>query len=352
MYGPPILTTPVNSGYRLEGCTLGRPTTMAAADGWLDVVILSDDDDDAMDCNRGGSGTAHDRAACLSTQPTINLCDDEEAEEAAEEGVKNHDAGATAGARGAADADGAASWMSGHVGDAVGASAVDAYAHGAIVDTATGGNEEKSAPPQSYPSTTVSAVFGRPGTDGRCSFGLLADECELGVYGADIEGRRVDIYWSGDRKWFGGVVAKFYPNPGGPWSQHRIQYDDGSDKRHTLHFSLTRWRLSTGTEPTWVQCGLCSKWRRLPQSAVPPDEDEEWDCSMNPDVEYRSCAAPQQADTESDDDASPPAAALGALGDGLYALRADRAARPSLCHPHPHACPVTFILSLSPPTQR
>ena len=68
---------------------------------------------------------------------------------------------------------------------------------------------------------------------------------------------------------------------------------------------------------------------------------------MNPDVEYRSCAAPQQADTESDDDASPPAAALGALGDGLYALGRS-AARPSLCHPHPHACPVTFILSLSP----
>ena len=73
-----------------------------------------------------------------------------------------------------------------------------------------------------------------------------------------LRGGSVDIYWSGDRKWFGGVVAKFYPNPGGPWC-HRIQYDDGSDKRHTLHFSLTRWRLSTGTEPTWVQCGLCSK---------------------------------------------------------------------------------------------
>ena len=121
--------TPVNWGYRLGAAAHLAAPTMAAADGWLDVVILSDDDDDAMDCNRGGSGTAHDRAACLSTQPTINLCDDEEARRGGRRGREEPGRWGPAGARGAADADGAASWMSGHVGDAVGASAVDAYAH-------------------------------------------------------------------------------------------------------------------------------------------------------------------------------------------------------------------------------
>ena len=50
----------------------------------------------------------------------------------------------------------------------------------------------------------------------------------------------------------------------------------------------------------WAQCELCSKWRRLPDGALPPSEDSPWICSMNTNSEQNTCAAAEDVEEEDD----------------------------------------------------
>ena len=51
----------------------------------------------------------------------------------------------------------------------------------------------------------------------------------------------------------------------------------------------------------WVQCDECNRWRRIPESAIPPGKDM-WFCRMNRwDKKYDHCGAPEEAVAEDDD---------------------------------------------------
>ena len=54
------------------------------------------------------------------------------------------------------------------------------------------------------------------------------------------------------------------------------------------------------TNTSWIQCDLCSKWRRLAWHVNADALPEQWDCSMNTwDADTATCSAPQDAyDTE------------------------------------------------------
>ncbi|XP_050386557.1 F-box protein At3g54460 [Argentina anserina] len=43
---------------------------------------------------------------------------------------------------------------------------------------------------------------------------------------------------------------------------------------------------------TWVQCDVCRKWRKLPESSI-ADASAPWFCSMNSDPFYQSCSVPE-----------------------------------------------------------
>ncbi|XP_014346152.1 zinc finger CW-type PWWP domain protein 1 isoform X2 [Latimeria chalumnae] len=53
----------------------------------------------------------------------------------------------------------------------------------------------------------------------------------------------------------------------------------------------------------WVQCSRaqCGKWRRLRDSMDPSTLPEDWTCSQNADAEFRSCGAPEEAFSGSED---------------------------------------------------
>ncbi|KAK7243355.1 hypothetical protein RIF29_38148 [Crotalaria pallida] len=44
---------------------------------------------------------------------------------------------------------------------------------------------------------------------------------------------------------------------------------------------------------TWIQCGSCHKWRKLPENSV-VNASADWFCSMNTDNFYQSCSVPEQ----------------------------------------------------------
>ena len=50
------------------------------------------------------------------------------------------------------------------------------------------------------------------------------------MFGPEVVGRRVAVWWSGDAQWFDGVVALHLADAG----RHRILYDDGEKKVHDL----------------------------------------------------------------------------------------------------------------------
>ncbi|KAM5551719.1 F-box protein [Rosa sericea] len=45
---------------------------------------------------------------------------------------------------------------------------------------------------------------------------------------------------------------------------------------------------------TWVQCDVCRKWRKLPESSI-ADASAPWFCSMNSDPFYQSCSVPEES---------------------------------------------------------
>ncbi|XP_004308597.1 PREDICTED: F-box protein At3g54460 [Fragaria vesca subsp. vesca] len=44
----------------------------------------------------------------------------------------------------------------------------------------------------------------------------------------------------------------------------------------------------------WVQCDVCRKWRKLPESSI-ADASAPWFCSMNSDPFYQSCSVPEES---------------------------------------------------------
>lgn len=63
-----------------------------------------------------------------------------------------------------------------------------------------------------------------------------------------LTGRRVTVYWSGDRKWFNGCVGALQPD-----GQHMVHYDDGENKEEELDNDGVEWELlltaGAGTTP-------------------------------------------------------------------------------------------------------
>ena len=54
-------------------------------------------------------------------------------------------------------------------------------------------------------------------------------------------------------------------------------------------------RSDLGSVPdVWVGCDACSKWRRIPEAALQIKDNESWFCTMSPDAERNTCAAPQE----------------------------------------------------------
>ena len=53
-----------------------------------------------------------------------------------------------------------------------------------------------------------------------------------------LTGRRVTVYWSGDRKWFNGCVGALQPD-----GQHMVHYDDGENKEEELDNDGVEWEL-------------------------------------------------------------------------------------------------------------
>ena len=53
--------------------------------------------------------------------------------------------------------------------------------------------------------------------------------------GKDEVGRRVRVWWGGDRKWYAGVLARFQQG------KHEVAYDDGVRKWYRLRDE--RWEL-------------------------------------------------------------------------------------------------------------
>lgn len=52
---------------------------------------------------------------------------------------------------------------------------------------------------------------------------------------------------------------------------------------------------------SWVQCDLCSKWRRLPEN-VPAPSDDTWNCSLNSwDPANANCSAPEDPEAHLDE---------------------------------------------------
>ena len=55
-------------------------------------------------------------------------------------------------------------------------------------------------------------------------------------------GRRIDVFWPEDRKWYGGLVTAYVAASG----KHEIRYDDGEIERLTLAQEAFRWGAETG----------------------------------------------------------------------------------------------------------
>ncbi|KAM9851255.1 MORC family CW-type zinc finger protein 3a [Aulostomus maculatus] len=54
-------------------------------------------------------------------------------------------------------------------------------------------------------------------------------------------------------------------------------------------------------DQNWVQCHLCSQWRKLPDGIDCNRLPDKWSCHMNPDPQFRSCQV-QEEPEDSDDD--------------------------------------------------
>ena len=53
-------------------------------------------------------------------------------------------------------------------------------------------------------------------------------------------------------------------------------------------------------DQTWVQCDepTCLKWRKLTDGIDPDSLPEKWYCSMNPDLNFKSCDVPEEREQE------------------------------------------------------
>ena len=100
-----------------------------------------------------------------------------------------------------------------------------------------------AAAPRTPTDTEVASIF-NPST-GLCEWKVRCDACELTYgHGAEIVGRRVAVYWEGDKRWFAGMVIAYKPAD----EEHVVVYDDGEKRNELLHFVHTRWRFLI--EPT------------------------------------------------------------------------------------------------------
>lgn len=64
-----------------------------------------------------------------------------------------------------------------------------------------------------------------------------------------FEGRRINIYWEGDRKWYAGRVHKYTRLSRNDRHQFRIWYDDGDRQNEYLAEDGLRWHLLPEDEP-------------------------------------------------------------------------------------------------------
>ena len=100
-----------------------------------------------------------------------------------------------------------------------------------------------AAAPRTPTDTEVASIF-NPST-GLCEWKVRIDQCELTYgHGAEIVGRRVAVYWEGDKCWYTGTVNACMRAD----QAHVIMYDDDDSASETLHFVHTRWRFLI--EPT------------------------------------------------------------------------------------------------------
>ena len=60
-----------------------------------------------------------------------------------------------------------------------------------------------------------------------------------GIWGIEMVGKRVQVYWGGDEAWYAGVVDKYVADSG----EHVVLYDDQQKGQYDL--GLTQWRLET-----------------------------------------------------------------------------------------------------------
>ena len=63
------------------------------------------------------------------------------------------------------------------------------------------------------------------------------DAKAAGLGGFAVVGRRVEVWWDGDRQWFPGRIAKFTARTG----RHLIAYDDGDEETVDLKRQRLRW---------------------------------------------------------------------------------------------------------------
>ena len=63
------------------------------------------------------------------------------------------------------------------------------------------------------------------------------DAKAAGLGGSAVVGRRVEVWWDGDRQWFSGRIAKFTARTG----RHLIAYDDGDEETVDLKRQRLRW---------------------------------------------------------------------------------------------------------------
>ena len=66
-------------------------------------------------------------------------------------------------------------------------------------------------------------------------------------------GKRLKLYWSGDRRWFKGEIVRFRCKRGE--RMHTVQYDDGDVEEHDLsEGGGERWEwLPAGREPAFCE---------------------------------------------------------------------------------------------------